>query len=198
MDLPPELKAPSLPKLSLDELADHERHHGSAFADAMMLLHKSSYDFSSSVGLFDFATKPPNTDLKGQWCFIAARNGAAALKAYAAALANAREMLTRVPSWQEKVDPQELDEAHRQFSRHFPSVERMRTHDVAHPAPGNGEAQPHPRTTDCLSGHTYMSSADGSQVSYELTLEKARCLRDITRSAIDSLDPIVAKQEDEL
>lgn len=197
MDLPPELKAPSLPELSFDDLADHEREHGTAFADAMMLLHKSSYDFSSSVGLFDFAAKPPNTDLKGQWCFIAARNGAAALKAYSVALAHAREMLARVPSWQQKVDVQELDDAHRQFSRRFPSVEKLRTHDSDHPSASSVPSQPHPRASDCLFGHTYMSTADGAQVSYDLTFENARCLSEITRSAIGSLEPIAAGQENE-
>lgn len=192
MDLPPELKAPSLPELSFDELADHEREIGSLFADAMLLLHKSSYDFSSSVGLFDFATKPPNTDMKGQWCFIAARNGAGALKAYASALATAREKLTVIDTWREKVDPQHLEEAHHQFRRHFPSVEKVRLHEHD-PA----DTKPHPRSTDCLFGRTYMLTYDGTTVSYDLTFENARCLLDITRSAIDSLDPIVARQEDE-
>ena len=83
MELPPELKPPLLPELSLEHIAEHERDCGHAFFENMRMLQRWSFDFSSSASLFDFAVKPPTTDVRVQWCFIAARNGGLALRNYA-------------------------------------------------------------------------------------------------------------------
>ena len=69
MELPPELKSPLLPDLSVDELEDHERASGQSFFDNMLMLQRWSFDFSSSAGLFDWASKPPATCQTASTCF---------------------------------------------------------------------------------------------------------------------------------
>src|SRR5690349_4331280 len=115
MELPPELKSPLLPNLSVDELAEPERSSGQSFFDNMLMLQRWSFDFSSSAGLFDWASKPPTTDMKGQWCFIAARNGALALRHYSESLAAARESLQQVSRWHQAIEDEILADVQREF-----------------------------------------------------------------------------------
>jgi hypothetical protein len=197
MELPPELKSPLLPELSLEHIAEHERDRGHAFFDQMRMLQRWSFDFSSSAGLFDFAVKPPTTDMKGQWCFIAARNGGLALRNYARSLEEARELLPQVACWEGKYDSQELEDVHRQFRHHFPGVEKLLhrhgsvgEHSDVHDHPA---AASRTKTQDCLFGHTYMSTIEGQTVSYDLTFQNAQFLSELTRSAYSSLEPLCAR-----
>jgi hypothetical protein len=197
MELPPELKSPLLPELSLEHIAEHERDCGHAFFEQMRMLQRWSFDFSSSAGLFDFAVKPPNTDMKGQWCFIAARNGGLALRNYARSLEAARELLPQVSCWGDRYDGQELDDVHHQFRNHFPGVEKLlHRHGTigSHgPVEDHHEAASRTKTQDCLFGHTYMSTVDGRTVSYDLTFQNAQFLTDLTKSAYSSLEPLYAR-----
>jgi len=197
MDLPPELKSPLLPDLSLEQIPEHERDCGNAFFEHMRMLQRWSFDFSSSAGLFDFATKPPATDMKGQWGFIAARNGGLALRNYARSLEAARELLPSVSCWQDAFDSQELDDVHRQFRNRFPGVEKLlhRHGSVGShaEAANHSEAASRTRKQDCLFGHTYMSTIDGQTVSYDLTFQNAQFLSDLTRSAYASMEPLYAR-----
>ena len=195
MELPPELKSPLLPDLNLEQLPEHERECGHAFLEQMRMLQRWSFDFSSSAGLFDFATKPPTTDMKGQWCFIAARNGGLALRNYARSLEAARKLLPSVTCWEGAYDSQDLDEVHRQFRNHFPGVEKLlhrhgsvgdQGHSADHP-----EAVSRTKKQDCLFGHTYVSTVDGQTVTYDLTFPNAQFLSNLTKSAYSSLEPLL-------
>ena len=191
MELPPELKSPLLPDLSVDELADHERESGQSFFDNMLMLQRWSFDFSSSAGLFDWASKPPATDMKGQWCFIAARNGALALRHYSESLAAARETLGQVSRWQEAVEDSILADVQQQFGKRFPGVEKMRTTLCTM---SDSEAASHGKVNDCLFGHNYMSTSEGRTVAYDLTFQNAAFLTDLTKKAYESLKPLYAEQ----
>lgn len=197
MELPPELKSPLLPELSLEHVAEHERDCGHAFFEQMRMLQRWSFDFSSSAGLFDFAVKPPTTDMKGQWCFIAARNGGLALRNYAQSLEVARELLPQVACWGEKYDGRELDDVHRQFRSRFPGVEKLLHRHGAvgahHEAEDYHAAASRTKTQDCLFGHTYMSTIEGQTVTYDLTFQNAQFLSDLTKSAYSSLEPLYAR-----
>lgn len=197
MELPPELKSPLLPQLDVEQIPEHERDCGHAFFEHMRMLQRWSFDFSSSAGLFDFATKPPTTDMKSQWCFIAARNGGLALRNYARSLEAARELLPSVSCWETAYDRKELDDVHRQFRNHFPGVEKLlhRHGSVgAHGESANhSEAASRTKKQDCLFGHTYMSTIDGQTVSYDLTFQNAQFLSDLTKSAYSGLGPILAR-----
>ena len=190
MELPPELKSPLLPDLSVDELAEHERSSGQSFFDNMLMLQRWSFDFSSSAGLFDWASKPPATDMKGQWCFIAARNGALALRHYSESLAGARESLGLVSSWQEVIEDELLVEVQEHFGKRFPGVEKMRTTLCTM---SDSDAASHGKVQDCLFGHNYMSTANGKTVSYDLTFQNAQFLSELTRRAYDALQPLYAE-----
>ena len=192
MELPPELKSPLLPDLSVDELADHERSSGQSFFDNMLMLQRWSFDFSSSAGLFDWASKPPATDMKGQWCFIAARNGALALRHFGESLAAARESLVRVSRWQEAVEADLLDDVQNEFRKRFPGVEKLRTTLCTL---SDSDAEAHGKVNDCLFGHNYMSTANGRTVAYDLTFQNAAFLTDLTKKAYESLQPLYAEQD---
>ena len=197
MELPPELKSPLLPELSLEHVAEHERDCGHAFFEHMRMLQRWSFDFSSSASLFDFAVKPPSTDVRGQWCFIAARNGGLALRNYARSLESARELLPQVTCWEEKFDNRDLDAVHHQFRNRFPGVEKLLHrhgsigphHEVDNHAAVASLTKKH----DCLFGHTYMSTVEGQTVSFDLTFQNAQFLTDLTKSAYSSLEPIYAR-----
>ena len=197
MELPPELKSPLLPELDLGQIPEHERDCGHAFFEQMRMLQRWSFDFSSSAGLFEFATKPPTTDMKSQWSFIAARNGGLALRNYARSLEAARELLPSVSCWESAYDSHELDDVHRQFRNRFPGVEKLLHR---HGAVGeHGEAADHPEAVsrakkhDCLFGHTYVSTVDGQTVSYDLTFQNAQFLTGLTQSAYSALEPIYSR-----
>ena len=191
MELPPELKSPLLPDLSVDELADDERSSGQSFFDNMLMLQRWSFDFSSSAGLFDWASKPPATDMKGQWCFIAARNGALALRHYSESLSAAREILGHVSRWHEAVEDAILADVQHEFAKRFPGVEKMRTTLCTM---SDSEAASHGKVNDCLFGHNYMSTANGKTVAYDLTFQNAAFLTDLTKKAYESLQPLYAEQ----
>jgi hypothetical protein len=191
MELPPELKSPLLPDLSVDELDDNERSSGQSFFDNMLMLQRWSFDFSSSAGLFDWASKPPNTDMKGHWCFIAARNGALALRHYSESLAAARESLGQVSRWQEAIEDAILADVQQEFGKRFPGVEKMRTTLCTL---SDSEAASHGKVSDCLFGHNYMSTANGRTVAYDLTFQNAAFLTDLTKKAYESLQPLYAEQ----
>ena len=194
MELPPELKSPLLPELSLEQVSEHERECGRAFFEHMRMLQRWSFDFSSSAGLFDFAVKPPSTDMKGQWCFIAARNGGLALRNYAAALEAAQRLLPEMASWESRFDSRELDDVHRQFRNRFPGVEKLlHRHGSVGPHPDAEDKSERTKTQDCLFGHTYMSTIDGQTVSYDLTFQNAQFLSELTKSAYSSLEPLHAR-----
>jgi hypothetical protein len=196
MELPPELKPPLLPEPQLEHVADHERDCGHAFFEQMRMLQRWSFDFSSSAGLFDFAVKPPTTDMRSQWCFIAARNGGLALRNYARSLGTARDLLPQITCWGERYDGQELDDVHRKFRSRFPGVEKLlHRHGTVgpHDQAIDERAALRTRTQDCLFGHTYMSTVDGHTVSYDLTFQNAQFLSDLTRSAYSTLEPLYAR-----
>ena len=191
MELPPELKSPLLPDLPVDELGADERSSGQSFFDNMLMLQRWSFDFSSSTGLFDWASKPPATDMKGQWCFIAARNGALALRHYSESLAAARESLGGVTSWREAVEADLLADVQEHFGKRFPGVEKMRTTLCTL---SDSDAASHGKVQDCLFGHNYMSTANGKTVSYDLTFQNAQFLSELTRKAYGCLQPLYAEQ----
>ena len=177
-------------------IAEHERDCGHAFFEHMRMR-------SAGVRLlvvrkpFDFAVKPPTTDVRGQWCFIAARNGGLALRNYARSLETARELLPQVACWEEKFDSRDLDDFHRQFRNRFPGVEKLlhRHGSVCpHHEIDNHEAVASlTKKHDCLFGHTYMSTVEGQTVSFDLTFQNAQFLTDLTKSAYSSLEPIYAR-----
>ena len=191
MELPPELKSPLLPDLSVDELAEHERSAGQSFFENMLMLQRWSFDFSSSAGLFDWAATPPATDMKGQWCFIAARNGALALRHYSESLATARDSLGQVSRWQEAIEDAILADVQHEFGKRFPGVEKMRTTICTM---SDSEAASHGKVNDCLFGHNYMSTANGRTVAYDLTFQNAAFLTELTKKAYEILQPLYAEQ----
>jgi hypothetical protein len=213
MDLHPDLKAPWVPDIGVRFVPEAEKRDAEAFYHNLYELQKWSDDFACSLALYDTCEgMPPGergpTLLAMRWRFMAARNGGLALRNFSQCLAAARGVVGKVKFWNDKINLMELKAIEGDFRERFPDIDKLR-HAVAHPelyanpsidmSGGSGGSLPGLSigegvvVQDSLAFRTYATTINGMMVGYQLTIENAGLVVDLTRRAYAAVEQLVCE-----
>lgn len=136
---------------------------------------------------------------------MAARNGGLALRNFCRCLAAARGVVGKVSFWAGKIDLKALKSIEAEFRDRFPDIDKLR-HAVAHPefyANPSVDMTGAPKDMPGLSfgadvtvqdalglGGTYATTINGMTVHYQLTIESAQLILDLTCRAYAAVNQL--------
>ena len=207
MQLIPELALPYPPILQIKGASDDDKKIVESIRKNFDGMRSASRRLSASVALYNFCTNKPDETLR-EWLFIAAREGAFALRDFSEMLSAVRSLVGRCDAIKLAVDTGALKADQALFQASFPRVEKLR-HSVAHPEfyanpdvkmSSDAAASFHGVQVDAgatpqastMYG-TFASSINGITVQYDVNTETALIVARIALSVFSNfatLDPL--------
>ena len=202
IELKPEFQQISPPRIPTYETPD-EADIINSISNNLRDMSTACHSLVCAVSLFETLIAEQSGEVRNQWSFMAARDGAMSIRNYATALAVIRGLVGRAPTLAKKTDSLLLKRLENEFNEYFPFAHKMR-HAVAHPELFSnpekkmgvtGDFQAFGiRAINCgevavrsgLYNSTFNSTFEGAFVHYDLTAATCSIVINITKKAFSA------------
>jgi hypothetical protein len=198
----------TIPKIPYSVVPENEKRAADTLGTALVIMQQHANDFASDVELFDnlavilvpFSNATKETQRQAlEWSMVAARDGSMNIYHFGKSIISAEKSLALCASLVQRVDKSRLGKANKLFRQHFPQHERIR-HTVGHMAefmadPAKSKKHeikggwsddtstvgPHTSFVTSLAGRNFITTYEGSLVSYKISKDTLDRLIEVKR-----------------